>query len=168
MFDKFPVRILLACWLALTTAVFAVEPPSHVSALGSLDHQFMQQQRNRIDELARFDLGRQLQADKSNNLGILQTLLDRGVVTADQTLELQAMGVVLGDLLAAELGMKWVIYEDKYGRSRALQLGRSDNFLFPITMISRRVEAGAQVDVGAVYEKAVKIIEPYRTPLPFR
>ena len=167
MFKKFPVHLLLAGWLALATGVLADDPPK-ISALGSLDRQFLQQQRNRVDELARFDLGRQLQTDKNNNLGILQTLLDRRVVTADQTLELQAMGVVLGDLLAAELGMKWVIYEDRYGRSRALQLGSSDNFLFPITMISRRVEAGAQVDVTAVYEKAYKIIDPYRTPLPFR
>ena len=167
MFQKFPVQLLLAVWLALATGVHADDTPK-ISALGSLDRQFMQQQRNRVDELARFDLGRQLQTDKNNNLGILQTLLERRVVTADQTLELQAMGVVLGDLLAAELGMKWVIYEDRYGRSRALQLGSSDNFLFPITMISRRVEAGASVDVTAVYEKARKIIEPYRTPLPFR
>jgi hypothetical protein len=167
MSDNFLVRILLAGWLALAGGVLADDPPK-ISALGSLDRQFLQQQRNRVDELARFDLGRQLQTDKNNNLGILQTLLDRRVVTADQTLELQAMGVVLGDLLAAELGMKWVIYEDRYGRSRALQLGSSDNFLFPITMISRRAEAGASVDVTAVYEKARKIIEPYRTPLPFR
>ncbi len=168
MFDKSLVRILLAGCLVLATAVLAAEPPGKISALGTLDRQFMEQQRNRIDELARFDLGRQLQADKNHNLDILQTLLDRRVVTANQTVELQAMGVVLGDLLAAELGMKWVIYEDRYGRSRALRLGSSDNFLFPITMISRRVEAGAQVDVTAVYEKARKIIEPYRTPLPFR
>jgi hypothetical protein len=167
MFKKFPVHLLLAGWLALATGVLADDPPK-ISALGSLDRQFLQQQRNRVDELARFDLGRQLQTDKNNNLGILQTLLDRRFVTADQTLELQAMGVVLGDLLAAELDMKWVIYEDRYGRSRALRLRSSDNFLFPITMISRRVEAGAQVDVTAVYEKAYKIIDPYRTPLPFR
>ena len=167
MFQKFPVHILLAVWLALATGVHADDPPK-ISALGTLDRQFLQQQRNRVDELARFDLGRQLQTDKNNNLGILQTLLERRVVTADQTLELQAMGVVLGDLLAAELVMKWVIFEDRYGRSRALQLGSSDNFLFPITMISRRVEAGASVDVTAVYEKARKIIQPYRTPLPFR
>ena len=102
MFDKSLVRILLAGWLVLATAVLAAEPPGKISALGTLDSQFMEQQRNRIDGLARFDLGRQLQADKNHNLDILQTLLDRRVVTANQTVELQAMGVVLGDLLAAE------------------------------------------------------------------
>jgi hypothetical protein len=168
MFEKIPVRILLTGWLMLATVVFAADPPGQISALGTMDRQYMQQQRNRIDELARFDLGRQLREDKTHNLDILQTLLDRRLVSTDQTLELQAMGVVLGDLLAAELDMHWVIYEDKYGRSRALQLGSSDNFLFPITMISRRFEAGARVDVTAVFDKAAKIIQPYRTPLPFR
>jgi hypothetical protein len=168
MFEKIPVRILLTGWLMLATVVFAADPPGQISELGTMDRQYMQQQRNRIDELARFDLGRQLREDKTHNLDILQTLLDRQLVSTDQTLELQAMGVVLGDLLAAELDMHWVIYEDKYGRSRALQLGSSDNFLFPITMISRRFEAGARVDVTAVFDKAAKIIQPYRTPLPFR
>jgi hypothetical protein len=168
MFEKIPVRILLTGWLMLATVVFAADPPGQISKLGTMDRQYMQQQRNRIDELARFDLGRQLREDKTHNLDILQTLLDRRLVSTDQTLELQAMGVVLGDLLAAELDMHWVIYEDKYGRSRALQLGSSDNFLFPITMISRRFEAGARVDVTAVFDKAAKIIQPYRTPLPFR
>ena len=71
-------------------------------------------------------------------------------------------------MLAADLDLEWVIYADKHGRSRALRLGETDNFLFPITMISRRVEAGAKVDVEAVYKKARASIEPYRQDLPFQ
>ena len=103
-----------------------------------------------------------------DDLRVIQELLDKRIIEKGQTYELQAMGVVMGDLLAAELSMKWVVYEDKIGRSRALQLGRSDNFLFPITMISRRAEVGAEVKVRAIYDRAVSLMEPYRTPLPFR
>jgi hypothetical protein len=98
----------------------------------------------------------------------LQDLLDRRLVRKGQTVELQAMGVIMGDVLAADLDMDWVIYSDKHGRSRALRMGKTDNFLFPITMISRRVEAGAKVDVEAVFEKARSSIEPYRQDLPFQ
>ena len=85
---------------------------------------------------------------------MLQRLLDEGVVGPEQREELQAMGIVLGDILAAELGMDWVIYEDKLGRSRALRLGETDNYLFPATMISRRREAGNEETVRDIYDRA--------------
>jgi hypothetical protein len=148
------------------TAVAQFE--SKVQALTAVDREFMEEQRRRIDQLARSGLGRQVNRSRENDLDVLQQLLDRKLVRADQTLELQAMGVVLGDLLAQDPGAKWVVYLDSKGRSRALQLGRSDNFLFPVTMISRRAEAGASVDVEAIYEKADRLMQPYRRPLPFQ
>jgi hypothetical protein len=161
-------RILLVAWLGLAAAVSGAEQTVRVSKPAPVDIEFMAQQRARIDEMARFDLGRQLRGKKDNDIDILQTLLDRRLVRPDQTLELQAMGVVMGDLLAAELDMAWVIYEDRYGRSRALKLKTSENFLFPITMISRRAEVGAAVKVEQIYDKAVRLMEAHRTPLPFR
>lgn len=156
---------LLAGLLALP---LVAEPPPQVSNLSQLDREFMQQQRQRIDALARSDLGQQLNGERNNDLGILQSLVDRKLVSADQSLELQAMGIVMGDHLAEDLGMDWVIYDDRYGRSRALRLDQSDNYLFPVTMISRRVEAGSDVSVSAIFDKARNMILPYKTPLPFR
>jgi len=78
------------------------------------------------------------------------------------------MGIVLGDLLAQELGMDWVIYEDEAGRSRALRLGDTDNFLFPATMISRRREAGNLQPVVEIYRGAVEAIEPLLPPKPYQ
>ena len=46
----------------------------------------------------------------------------------------------MGDLLAVELGMHWIVYEDDMGRSRALRYQQSEVVLFPITMIARRRE----------------------------
>lgn len=133
-----------------------------------LDRQYMDSQRERIDELARRNLGRQINGQKENDLQLLQLLLDRRLVRREDTLELQAMGVVLGDLLAAELGMHWVIYEDALGRSRALRYRQSENYLFPITMISRRREAGNTRTVRDIYQLAYDIIDPLREPLPFQ
>jgi hypothetical protein len=78
------------------------------------------------------------------------------------------MGVIMGDLLAAGLGMHWVIYEDAHGRSRALRYQESENYLFPVTMISRRQEAGSDTPVAEIYSTAYEIIAPLRTPLPFQ
>jgi hypothetical protein len=159
---------IIALGLALLCPAAAGQPEPAVMALSPADQQFMQAQRERIDSLARTRLGRQLKGSIENDLGILQTLLDRKLVKPDQTLELQAMGVVLGDLLAQDPSASWVIYRDTLGRSRALQLGKSDNFLFPITMISRRAETGAVVDVNAIFAKADRLMQPYRRPLPFQ
>jgi len=165
--------LIIRCFLILGLGLMplystAQQDEPRISALGPIDQDFMASQRNRINELAGFHMGRQINGQKANDLEILQALLDRRAVTGEQTLELQAMGVVMGDLLAAELGLHWVVYEDRQGRSRALQLGDSEHVLFPVTMISRRAEVGAKVDVNAIYAKAVAAIEPYKQPLPFR
>ena len=160
--------ILVLGWLVLPVNQVSAEAPKTISQLSAIDRQFLEQQRTRIDEMARSEPGRQLSSNRMVNLSILQTILDRRLVRADMTLELQAMGVILGDELARDLGMDWVIVEDRYGRSRALRLGSSDNYLFPITMISRRVEAGATVSVNSVYKKAHDIIAPLKDPMPFQ
>jgi hypothetical protein len=161
------VCLVIGITLLTGTAARAQKAPL-VESLAIVDRTYMQEQRQRIDELARVNLGRQLHREKAHDLGILQALLDRRLIQPEQTLELQAMGLVMGDILALELELTWVVYEDKYGRSRALRLADTDNFLFPMTMISRRVEAGATVSVQAVYDKAYKMIAPYRKPLPFQ
>jgi hypothetical protein len=74
----------------------------------------------------------------------------------------------MGDLLATELDMHWVIYEDRVGRSRALRYKESDDFLFPMTMISRRREAGNQARVADIYQKAYDIIAERKPALPFQ
>ncbi|MDG1829607.1 MAG: DUF3806 domain-containing protein, partial [Luminiphilus sp.] len=62
---------------------------------------------------------------------------------------------VLGDLFATELNMNWVVYRDPAGRSRALQYGASEVFLFPITMISRRWAVGHQRAVTDIFDTNV-------------
>ncbi|MCZ6828173.1 MAG: DUF3806 domain-containing protein [Gammaproteobacteria bacterium] len=158
----------IALGLALICTAAAAQPDPEVQALTQQDHKFMRSQRQRIDDLARSGLGRQLNGSRENDLGILQQLLDKKLVRADKTLELQAMGVVLGDFLAQDPSAKWVTYRDQRGRSRALQIGNSDYFLFPVTMISRRAEVGAEVDVDAIFEKANTLMQPYRQRLPFQ
>ena len=133
-----------------------------ISALESGDEGKLIAQRNAIDELAASALGRHLSGTRDNDLEILQILLDKQIVNRNDSYRLQAMGVVLGDIYTREFGLHWVVYEDKQGKSRALQLDTGNDALFPVTMISRRAETGAHVDVRAVYEKGVQIIKDSR------
>ena len=153
--------LLVSLWSAAQSTV-------QISQLSFLDRGYMEQQRTTLDDLARAGAGGQFSGTKEHDLALLQTLLDRKLVRFDQKKELQAMGVIMGDLLAQELNLHWVIYEDSVGRSRALRYKETDNYLFPMTMISRRREAGNLSPVVDIYTRAVKLIKPQLPLLPFQ
>ena len=139
-----------------------------IGELTYLDRGFMLQQRELINDIAATNLGRQFSGEKIRDLDLLQALLDRELVKPDQTRELQAMGLILGDLLAADLDLDWVIYEDKQGRSRALRYADTDNYHFPMTMIARRLEADSHTPVVAIYDKAYQSIYRIQPERPFQ
>ncbi len=123
-----------------------------IEPLSAIDRQFMANQRADVEQRANA-LGRQLSGNSQRDLDTLQRLLDTGAVTRDDLLGLQAMGVVLGDLLSAELRMEWVVYRDRAGRSRALHYPNTDVYLFPITMISRRYSVGVNKPVSDIFNE---------------
>ena len=125
-----------------------------IETLSPIDQQFMAAQRAKVETLAN-QLGQQLTGVPERDLATLQRILELGLIAPDDTLQLQALGVVLGDLLATELNMNWVVYRDPAGRSRALQYGTSEVFLFPITMISRRWAVGHQRAVTDIFDTNV-------------
>ncbi|MFT6276046.1 MAG: hypothetical protein ACJAZ0_002149 [Halioglobus sp.] len=155
--------------LTLSWGLFAYpgEPPK-IYELTNTDKHYMSAQRASLDDLARIHLGRQFRNEKDADLALLQVLLDRQLVRANQKKELQAMGVIMGDFLADELKMHWIIYEDKVGRSRTLQYKDSEHFLFPMTMISRRQEVNNQTSVRDIYQRAVSVIKPKLPPAPYQ
>jgi len=96
----------------------------------------------------------------AGKLGLLRALLERKVFQPTQTYELQCLGIVLGDALAQHCGVEWRMVEDQYGRDPCVQLPGSTVVIFPLTMISKRVEKGGQVDVFNLFNGiAAKIAE---------
>lgn len=159
------IRILLLALACCITPQAHAQQPSEVDELSKLDLAYMDQQRALLGALAATELGRHFSGDRQRDLDLLQTLLDRQLVRPEQTGELQAMGVVMGDLLAAEYDLHWVVFIDQAGRSRALRYRDSDFMLFPVTMISRRRSAGDTTPVADIYRKAADTIER-STPAP--
>lgn len=166
----------MGAWIRLSGLVICLALAFQVSAKEEviisepsyLDKQYMQQQRELLAELLARNYGARLSGQKQRDLSLLQRLLDDQLVRSNQTRELQAMGVVMGDLLSTELGLHWVIYEDQIGRSRALRYKDTDNYLFPVTMISRRREGDNHARVADIYQKAVDAITPAIPKLPFQ
>ena len=160
--------LLLALWAIVSCASVQAQNNVRIGEPSYYDRQYMQEQRVLLADLVARNFGGRFSGDKDNDLALLQKLLDQRLVRRDQTPELQAMGVIMGDLLAADLGMHWVIYEDSAGRSRALRYQASDNYLFPMTMISRRREVNNQKPVAEIYQKAHNIIASSKPELPFQ
>lgn len=130
-----------------------------IEPLSAIDLQFMDDQRAKVADFAG-RLGRRMGSSINRDIETLQIILDNNWVRRDDELTLQAMGVVLGDIINQRLGTNWVVYRDRAGRSRALRYRQQDDFIFPVTMISRRYSAGANTDVKALYDKVVADLEP--------
>jgi hypothetical protein len=101
----------------------------------------------------------------AGKLGLLRVLLTHMVFKPPQTYELQCMGIVLGDVFVQELGMEWVTVEDEHGTDPALRLPGTSILIFPLTMISKRVERGESVDVFAVFNGFANHVEELQKEL---
>lgn len=119
-----------------------------------------------VERIGQRHYGQSLRHD-SSDLQLLQRIADDGRIKPDDREKLQGLGVVLGNVLQRELGLEWKAYEDTRGRSRALCVPNTSDCLFPVTMLSRRLEVGVPVDVNKIYSDAVAAIEPYLPGTPY-
>ncbi|MBN2137485.1 MAG: DUF3806 domain-containing protein [Sedimentisphaerales bacterium] len=95
-----------------------------------------------------------LRKDRAD-LPLLQRMLDDGVFSVEQTIELQSMGIVFGDVLVKELGLQWRMISDEYGTDPTVTIPEiSDGVVCfnTLTMISKRIEEGREVDVNRLFE----------------
>lgn len=150
-----PALSLCASWSVAQSPNFDVL----IEPLTAVDRQFMAEQRMRVEQLAN-RLGRGLTGVVDRDLDTLQRILDERMVPAEDTLTLQAMGLVFGDLLGERLDMDWVVYRDSKGRSRALRYRQIDVYLFPVTMISRRQEGGSERRLKPLFDDTVRDTRP--------
>lgn len=151
----------LLLWLPLLSvpvSAASLNDEYRISKPGPGDQNYLDQQYELAKTLVYDALLSRLTGNKDRDLNLLQKLLDGEHLKSHQRRELQALGVVLGRFLAKEFRMDWVIYTDSVGRSRGLQVGNTRQVIFPLTMISRRVEVDARADVKAIYTKASDIV----------
>lgn len=159
------LRLVLG--IALSLSGLGVQADAQISDFQWIDDNHMQQQIQRVDDLARTRVGSQVRGD-STDLDTLQRIIDRDLVDSEDSLTLQALGAVLGDVMRDQIEeLEWKVYEDELGRSRALCLRDTQECLFPITMLSRRMEVGLKPDVRRIYDDALERIEPLLPEAPY-
>lgn len=147
-----------------------VVPPKDViiKELGWMDKNKMEKEITELSELTQTKLGTPIRKDLSD-LDTMQRLVDKNVVAQDDYETQQAMGLALGNLILADFPntFEWKIYEDEIGRSRALCVKKTSDCLFPITMLSRRMEVGSKPDVKMIHTDAIMRMEKHLPKLPY-
>ncbi|GLS27815.1 hypothetical protein GCM10007877_35340 [Marinibactrum halimedae] len=131
-----------------------------------MEKNYLSRQREFVDELAREKLGLQLR-ENQDDLTLLQRVINRGLIESSNSRKLQALGVVLGDQFVRDFNLEWRRYEDELGESTAACVKDTTHCLFPITMLSRRMEVGLMPNVEKIYTDASAMITPYLPKLPY-
>jgi len=113
----------------------------------------LDRKRRELKNLLYRHLGIRELAGNSDDLKIIQQVIDKKILARDEVLEWQSLGVVFGDILVNEFGLRWVSYEDELGVSKALRWRNTENYVFPVTVFSKRNRFKEQLDVKAIYDK---------------
>ena len=90
-------------------------------------------------------------APLEGKLYLIETILKNGWVERTETWKLQALGIAFGDALAQKLMLDWVTVDDEYGCDPALNWPGTSLYSYPLTMISKRIERGEDVDVRELF-----------------
>jgi len=130
-----------------------------VSELQPADFERLAAQRAVVEAYLGDDEARRMYQTTAGKLRLLRGLLQNKVFRPDQTHELQSLGIVFGDALVQELGLRWVVVADGYGRDPALGLEGTSVLVYPLTMISKRVEDGEAFDVVDLFNGIAEKIE---------
>jgi hypothetical protein len=129
------------------------------SALTKLEVNGLNEQRVVVCDVLRERYGIYQAPKLRSDLAILQNLVDDRVFSPEQEYEWKCVGVVFGDVIAAELGLEWIMHCGEFGVELALNGGGTSITVFPRTMILKRIENGEEMDLAFVLEKLAESVE---------
>lgn len=135
------------------------QPQQKISIPTADDLKRIGEQRAVIERYLGDDDSRAKYAKPAGKLGLLRALLAQKIFKPTQTYELQCMGIVLGDTFVQEMGMEWIFVEDEHGRDPAVRVPNTSIIIYPLTMISKRIERDETVDVFDLFNQVANQID---------
>ena len=133
-----------------------------IEDLSVLQRYALDSQRKELRDLLARKLGVLSLEGNKNDLPNLQELILVGGFERGDVRAWQSLGIVFGDILVAEHGLRWVSYEDDLGKSKALRWRKTDNFVFPITFFSKRIHFKQRFTITEVYEQISREIRAFK------
>jgi hypothetical protein len=130
-----------------------------ITPLNEADQKRLRDQRAVIERYLGNEDSKEKYKTAAGKLGTIRAILQGEVFKRDQKYELQCLGIVLGDVFVQDMGMEWIMVEDEYGRDPAVRMPNTTVILYPMTMISKRIERGERVDVFELYNGTAAQVE---------
>jgi len=82
----------------------------------------------------------------------IQAVLDSNTVEPEATYSIESLGVAFGVVFVNHNpGFDWCIVEDDWGRTSAIRYNATPALIFPVDMITKRLEAQEMFDVSKLY-----------------
>jgi hypothetical protein len=133
--------------------------PQQITAPTPDDQKRLSDQRAVVEKYLADEASRQKYQTAAGKLGLIRAVLSAKVFKPTQIYELQCLGIVLGDAFVQELKMEWILVEDGSGRDPAVRLPGTSIILYPLTMISKRIERGDKIDVFDMFNSVAARVE---------
>ena len=137
------------------------EIPATVKELSLGQRYSLDTQRREMMDLIARRLGILALKGNTSDLKVLQNLVDRKAIRRDDVRGLQSLGIIFGDLLVNEYGLVWVSYEDDIGTSKALRWEKTENYVFPVTLFSKRVQFKENINMTGVFDEIGAEVERF-------
>lgn len=119
----------------------------------------MQKQREFVAQLITQHFPTERITRSKADFALLQKILNAKLIRRDETWKLQSLGIVFGDALTATIGgLAWCEVTDEYGTDPTLRFRETTLQLNALTMISKRVEDGKEVDVTRMAEQLADFV----------
>jgi hypothetical protein len=128
-----------------------------IEALAPADVEYVERQRTWVRDHYEPDARHQYDTVEGK-LQLLDTIIRSDWIEPSETWKLQSLGIALGDAIAQQTGLCWVAVEDQHGRDPALRYQNTSLVVFPLTMISKRIERGETVDVHELFNGVCEAI----------
>jgi hypothetical protein len=94
-----------------------------------------------------------------DDLRLLQRLHDDSILRAGQENELECVGIVFGQVLAAQTPLRWITVEWQGERVLGLQYPNTTVTVLPGSMIAKRVNRGERIDFVSLFRSTVAQVE---------
>ena len=90
---------------------------------------------------------------------LLDTIIKSNWIEKHETAKLQSLGITLGDIIVQDMNFIWVEIDEDGETVPALNFPDTALILFPMTMISKRIERGEPFDVYEFYKTLKEDVE---------
>jgi hypothetical protein len=150
------LALLLVAW---TGAAGAQEDKAVFRPIPSSTLLLMNSQRTHVLRLLHKHFPGSKLTGTSADFATLQRIVDAKVISKASTWEWHCLGIAFGDVLAKTIpGLQWQEVTDAYGTDPVLRYESTSMRLSAMTMLSKRVEEGREIDLQDLAAQLQKFV----------